>query len=96
MQYRLSALAEQDLLDAWLYVAADASVATADRLIDSIVGAFDRLAEHPRMGRLRPEFGPEVRSCPVEPYVIYYRVAEEVLIARVLHGRRDQAAWVEV
>jgi hypothetical protein len=31
---------------------------------------FDLLAEQPRMGRLRPEFGVGVRSFAVESYVI--------------------------
>lgn len=96
MRYRLSDLAEQDLVEAWLYVAADASVETADRLIEAIGQRFDLLAEQPRIGRLRPEFGADVRSFGVESHVIYYRVEAEVLIARVLHGRRDQlAAWQE-
>ncbi len=96
MQYRLSDLAEQDLLETWLSVAADASVETADRLIDAIVQRLDLLTEQPRIGRLRPEFGQDVRSFPVESHVIYYRVEDQVLIARVLHGRRDQlAAWHE-
>ena len=94
MPYRLSALAEQDLDEIWSYVAEDASSETADRLIDAIVERFDLLAEQPRMGRLRLEFGPGVRSFPVEGYVVYYRHEDELLVARVLHGRRDQtAAW---
>ena len=96
MSYRLSVLAEQDLEEIWSYVAEDASPATADRLIDAIVDRFDLLAEQPRMGRLRPEFGAGVRSFTVENHVIYYRHDEDVVIARVLHGRRDQAAaWSE-
>ena len=96
MRYRLSELAEQDLLDTWLYLAGEASVETADRLVDAIVHTFVLLSEQPRMGRLRPEFGPGVRSCPVETHVIYYRAEAEVLIARILHARRDQAAaWSE-
>jgi uncharacterized protein (TIGR02246 family) len=75
MPYRLSALAEQDLEEIWSHVAGDASLTTADRLIDAI---FD------------------IRSFVVESYVIYYRDDEDLLIARVLHGRRDQtAAWSE-
>jgi plasmid stabilization system protein ParE len=66
--------------------------ATADRLIDAIVERFELLAEQPRMGRLRPEFGEAIRSFTVENHVIYYRHDRDVLIARVLHGRRDQAA----
>ena len=63
-----------------------------NRLIDDIVGRFDLLAEQPRMGRARPEFGAGVRSFAVENYVIYYRHDGDVLIARILHGRRDQIA----
>jgi toxin ParE1/3/4 len=61
MPYRLSSRAEQDLDEVWLNVAEDASPSTADRLIDDIVDRFDLLAEQPRMGRLRPEFGHDVR-----------------------------------
>ena len=96
MPYRLSALAERDLEEIWSYVAEDASPTTADRLIDAIIDRFELLAEQPRMGRLRPEFGAGVRSCTVENHVIYYRHDGDVLIARLLHGRRDQAAaWAE-
>lgn len=96
MPYRLSALAERDLDEIWAYIAEDASPATADRLVDAIVERFELLAEQPRMGRLRPEFGEGVRSFTVENYVIYYRYEGDVLVARVLHGRRDQtAAWSE-
>ena len=66
MPYRLSGLAERDLEEIWSYVAEDASSATADRLIDAIIDRFDLLVEQPRMGRGRPEFGPGVRSFPVE------------------------------
>ena len=96
MSYRLSDLAEQDLDEIWSYVAEDASPTTADQLIDAIIERFELLADHPHMGRARPEFGPGVRSLTVENYVVYYRHEGEVLVARVLHGRRDQAAaWSE-
>ena len=96
MPYRLSTLAEQDLEEIWSYVAKDASATTADRLIDAIFDRFELLTEQPRMGRNRPEFGEGVRSFVVESYVIYYRQERDILIARVLHGSRDQvAAWSE-
>jgi toxin ParE1/3/4 len=96
MHYRLSALAERDLEEIWSYIAEDASPTTADRLIDAVVHRFELLAEQPRMGRLRQEFGEGVRSFTVENHVIYYRHDGDVLIARILHGRRDQAAaWSE-
>ena len=73
MPYRLSSLAERDLEEIWSYVAEDASPATADRLIDAIIDRLELLAEQPRMGRLRAEFGAGVRSFTVENHVIYYR-----------------------
>lgn len=95
MPYRLSPLAERDLDEIWSYVAEDATPTAADRLLDDIIHRFDLLAEQPGIGRARPEFGIRVRSFAVENYVIYYRQeGNDVLIARVLHGRRDQiAAW---
>ena len=97
MLYRLSAIAEEDLDEIWSYVAEEASPTTADRHIDDIIDRFHLLAEQPGMGRARPEFGPGVRSFAVENYVIYYRhEGDDVLIARILHGRRDQiAVWSE-
>lgn len=96
MGYRLSPLAERDLRDTWDYVAAEAGVERADRVIDGFEMRFELLAESPGMGRLRPEFGAGIRSFAVENYVIYYRDEKELFIARVLHGSRDQrAAWVE-
>jgi plasmid stabilization system protein ParE len=65
-------------------------------LIDAIVDRFDLLAEQPAVGRARPDFGVAVRSFVVESYVINYRVEDEVLIARVLHGHGDHsAAWTD-
>ena len=97
MSYRLARLAEQDLAEIWSYIAEEASPTTADRLIDDIVHRFELLAEQPEMGRARPEFGRDVRSFAVENYVIYYRhEGDDVLVARILHGRRDQiAVWSE-
>jgi toxin ParE1/3/4 len=97
MPYRLSPLAERDLDEIWIYVAEHANPTTADRLIEAIAERFNLLADQPRMGRLRPEFGEGVRSFVVEHHVVYYCLEHDVLIARVLHGRRDQeAAWPEV
>jgi toxin ParE1/3/4 len=83
-RFRLSTLAEADLDEIWLYVAGDGSVDAANRLVDDIVDGMVLLASHPKAGRLRDEIAPGLRSFPVEK--------GHVLIARVLHGSRDQAA----
>jgi toxin ParE1/3/4 len=96
MAFRLSPQADVDLLGLWAFVAADASERRADSLVDAITDACWMLSDFPNAGRLRPDFGPGLRSFPVGSYVIYYRVESEgvALIARVLHARRDlAAAW---
>lgn len=65
-------LVESDLLEIWLYIAADNQTA-ADRLLDQMDAGIRRLAKSPRLGIARPELGPHVRSFPIGRYLIYYR-----------------------
>ena len=94
MAYRLTRDAESDLDDIWRYIAEETGVPeTAQHLIESITDRFDSLSVHPRMGRVRPDLRRGLRSHPVGNYLIFYRlVATDVLILRVLHGRRDVGA----
>jgi toxin ParE1/3/4 len=80
--------AEEDLLDIWLYIAADNPLA-ADRQIDRIEAACLRLASHPLSGPPREDIGAGIRHLLVGNYLILYRYASgSVKIARILHGRR--------
>lgn len=90
-RFRLSKLAEADLDETWLYVAGDRGVHVADRLLDDITDRIVMLASHPNAGRLRDELAAGLRSFPVKSHIIYYRREQSyILIARVLHGSRDQ------
>lgn len=92
MAHRVSPRAEADLDDIWHYVATESnSVEIATRLIETITDRFFVLANFPFMGRSREEdFGHGYRSLAVGEYVIVYCVEnEDVLILRVVHGRRD-------
>lgn len=92
LKIRRTVAADQDLDEIWIYIAVD-SDAAADRLVDRIVAAEDRLAEFPNLGRLRPDLAEDVRSWAVGDYVILYRLtADEILVARILHGARDLGA----
>jgi toxin ParE1/3/4 len=93
-RYRLSRPARTDLDDVWLYTAMEAAQETADRLIDTLTKSFPMLAAMPSAGRVRDEIESGVRSFPVGAYVIYYRPRPRsgILIARGIHGSRDQAA----
>ncbi len=92
---RRSASAENDLLDAWLYIADD-SVDSADRLLDQIETEMGRLLMQPEMGRRREELVAGLRSWPTStPYVLFYFAESDgITIARVLHHARDvPAIW---
>jgi toxin ParE1/3/4 len=95
MAHRVAPQAEADLDDIWLYTAKESgSMDVATRLIDAITGRFFLLAGFPYVGRPRDEdFGTRSRSASVGAYVILYCVdGHDVLILRVVHGRRDLEA----
>jgi toxin ParE1/3/4 len=87
----LPPLPESDLDDIWYFVAKEsASLDIANRLIDVITDRFYLLAGFPHLGRPRDEFGAGCRTFAIGEYVIIYAIdAEDVLILRVVHGRRD-------
>jgi toxin ParE1/3/4 len=97
MNYVLAPSAAGDLESLWQHLADEASEAAADRVIEAISERCEMLGEFPKAGRLRPEIGLDVRCFPVEKHLIYYRQEGGlVVISRVLHGSRDQAAaWQE-
>ena len=95
MAHRVAPQAEADLDDIWLYTASESgSIDVATRLIDAITSRFLSLARFPYLGRARDEdFGAGSRSASVGEYVILYCVdGQEVLILRVVHGRRHLEA----
>jgi len=88
-----SSSAENDLLEAWLYIAED-SIDAADRLLDQIDTETRTLLMQPRIGRARDELATGLRSWPTStPYLIFYFIdVDGITIARVLHHARDVPA----
>ena len=85
----LSDQAKDDLVEIWLYIAADAPSA-ADNFIDYLHEQCGHLCSNPQIGRKRDELALGIRSFPVKRYLVFYRVASDTLeIARVLSGYRD-------
>jgi toxin ParE1/3/4 len=86
-----TALAEDDLVDIWLYIAED-NPRAADALLDNIDRKCDLLAQNPQLGQARPDIAPELRYFPVGNYLILYRITPEgIEIVRVVHGARKLA-----
>lgn len=85
----ISPEAEQDLLDIWLYIAEDSPV-NADRFLDRVEQKVLKLAEFKEIGVDRPELAPNLKSCPVDRYILFYRAKTGgIELVRVLHGSRD-------
>lgn len=83
--------ARDDLIEIWEHIAED-NVARADTFIDSIDAMLIKLAEHPLLGRARPELTPKLRSFPFGRYIVFYEpTADGIDVLRVLHGSRDSS-----
>lgn len=90
MSYKTTRLADQDIIDIYVYGAAEFGVDQAERYHEGLVSVFELLAENPHLAHERPEFDPPVRLHPYEAHMIAYLIRDNgILIIRVLHGRQD-------
>ncbi len=88
-----TARAENNLLDAWLFLAADNQNA-ADCLIETVNQEATQLLAHPRDGSEAPGVGErhsDVANLDAIPVVLlfYCPDSKEIIVARVLHHARD-------
>jgi len=81
--------AQEDLLAIREYIARD-SVVIADRVLDDLVAATERLIAFPLSGRVVEELEKDgVREVIFPPYHIAHRVTGDVVeILKVWHGKR--------
>jgi toxin ParE1/3/4 len=82
--------ADDDLISIWRYGADEWSPAMADDHLFEIWSASDRLRESPELGRSRDELILGLRSIPIDPHIVFYRISTTAIeIIRVLHQRED-------
>jgi len=92
----LSPVAERDLEDIWLAIAADNRRA-ATRILRLIAARIKGLADHPRLAPRRKDIRPGARMLVVGRYLVLYEThpdtdegpLDSVEIVRVIDGRRD-------
>ena len=94
MKLYVTPAARADLDDVWDYVS-PAGKKVADRFVTKIRKQCRMLARFPGIGRARDELAVGLRSFPLSPFVIFFRLVDKrVEIVRVLHGARDfEALW---
>jgi len=96
MRYRVSAEAQEDLLEIFLYWLERANEQTTDRIIDGIVERFWLLGEFPTQGNRWTRLKPACSAFPAGTYLIYYRAFKNRTdILHVFHGARDQTQVFE-
>ena len=89
-RFILTARAEDDLSEIWLYIARDNPIA-ADGLLNTIDRACAQLAEYPKLGPVRPDIAADLRYSIVGRYLILYR---EIMagIVRLAEGHAQAMA----
>jgi toxin ParE1/3/4 len=89
MKIVISDKARSDLLEFYAYLAAR-SPSAARAAVIAINSKFSNITQFPFIGRERPSLGAGLRSVVSGTQVIFYRVdGEQIIIVRVLDGRRD-------
>ena len=88
--YILGPEALQDLHDLWDYIAGE-NLDAADRVIDTLFAAFERLAVMPGLGHTREDLTDQpLRFWTVGAYLVIYRAERTPLeIVAVTRGGRD-------
>ena len=88
IRFAKSAVADLEDLTAWYAEQGAGDVGV--RLVASILDRVERLAEHPDMGRVVPEFGqPALRELIHAPFrIVYRRDSNAVRVVRVWRAER--------
>lgn len=90
MGYRLSTLAEADVIDLIAFGAERFGSAQADKFFQELKRTFTRIAQFPLANRERSEMNLPARIQILQNYLIVYRIETDgVFILRVVHGHYD-------
>ena len=90
MAYVLSGAAARDLIEIERYSFEVFGERQTRIYMDSMLVAFDRIAEMPALYPLRPEIIPAVRVCPFKAHLIFFlEDADGVQVLRIRHSRED-------
>ncbi len=91
-KFRLTEPAIQDIEQIVDYIARQSGLDIADRFLSNI-DANAKIAQFPNLGRQRDEILPDLRSLPMDNYLILYMpIGQDVEIFRVVSGYRDLSA----
>jgi toxin ParE1/3/4 len=88
--YELSDRARIDYAEILLYGQLTLGEGQMRKFEAKLQRSLQLLARNPLSAQLRPDLGPDLRARSISPYIAFYRIEEGVvMIARILHERRD-------
>ena len=89
-EVRKSTLAEDDLIEIWLFSYEQWGELQAEKYFDEIERGIDRLADNPELGKPCDYIREGYRELSLGEHVVYYTIeASSIHVIRVLHGRMD-------
>jgi toxin ParE1/3/4 len=97
---KLTADAEDDLVDVYRYIARHDSIQAADKVLERLETSCEALSALPERGHAPPELTAVsvtgYREVRFKPYRIIYEVAgRDVFVHGILDGRRDLRSLLE-
>lgn len=87
-KFRLSRLAEADLMNIGAYSLDKWGEDQTTRYIDALEACCQRLVDNPQLGRACDQIRPGLRRMETGSHVVFYRIeSREILVSRILHQR---------
>lgn len=95
--YRFRPSAEEDMDAIWEYTYRTRSASRADRYINDLFDAFERLVQTPQLGQKAFTVSDGYRRLRVNHHLIFYRGMEtdSIEIVRIIHERADIAGKLD-
>ena len=88
--YRLRALARKDLEAIWDYTLETWGIDQAELYFAALFTCLDELARNPKLGKVRDEIMPGVRSFPQGRHIVFYEQDPSgIVILSVVHQSAD-------
>lgn len=95
MKIRLTVDAEADFGDIGEYIAED-DVAMAHRFLAELKSFIVKISDAPKSYRLRTEWSGGVRAARLGSFLVIFEIeGDEMLVLRIVNGRRDIAKLLE-
>ena len=92
--YRLSRLAEADLLEIGTFTLTTWGEDQTFRYIDALEACCRRLADNPELGRACDQLGRGLRRMEHGRHVVFYRIdAKGIVVSRILHQSMLPEQW---